>query len=140
MIKHIGHVKNGTLRLTNHDIFKAELERLEGKDIEVTVKKAFKKRSLSQNNYYWGVVIPMIQQGLKEYWGEVVNTDDTHNMLKVHFSSTIKVSSKGSVVRIPTGTSDLSTEEFNQYFEKCIEFGLEMFGIRIPLPNENLIR
>ena len=137
MIKHYGEVRQGRLRISNHDIFNSELELMEGKQVEVIVKKVNKKRTLSQNAYYWGVIIVQVQAGVYNSWGEYKTTDEVHEMLKAQLNSDIKVNSKGNVLRITQGTSGLSTEDFNEYFIKCIDFAKEWFGITIPLPNEN---
>jgi len=63
-VKHqiISNVENGILK-RNRTLLKQTIESFEGKTIVITIDRAKKTRSNNQNRFYWGVVIPIIQQG-----------------------------------------------------------------------------
>lgn len=106
-----------------------------GKEIEVTIRKKRKRRSTEQNRYYWGVVVPLIQSGLKEI-GEFVTIEDTHEILKIKFLRRQRVDENtGEVIFERTAsTADLSTVEFLEYIERCALFAAEWLGVTIPEP------
>jgi len=62
------------------------LDALRGRNIKIEVSDAKPKRSTQQNRYYWGVVVWMIWQGLKEA-GWDLSREETHEMLRVRFLS-----------------------------------------------------
>ena len=71
------NVVNGNLK-RNREQIKQAIASFEGKEIIITIDKAKKTRSNNQNNFYWGVCIPLIQSGLKDATGlEVLKTYTT---------------------------------------------------------------
>ena len=62
--------KNGEIVIINHHFVKGMLMQYEDKEIEVTIKKAKKRRSDKQNRWYWGVAIKTIQEELLRIEGE----------------------------------------------------------------------
>jgi hypothetical protein len=95
---------------------------LEGKLIELKLGKLKKIRSMSQNRYYWGVVIALFA----EHVG--LDAEEMHAALKMKFLQ--KHDGPMETVR---STTDLSTEEFQEYLEKCKQLAAEM-GVEIPDP------
>jgi hypothetical protein len=89
------------------------------------IKKAVKHRSLNQNRFYWGVVIPLFSQQ------SGYTKEEAHQTLsEIH----LKYERGGrSFVR---STTSLSTIEFEQYVEQCRVFMWHEMNIRVPLPNE----
>jgi hypothetical protein len=55
-----GHVENGKVVFDHQEKYLVHLSGLEGKRVELTIKKYRKDRSLSQNAFYWGVVIEIL--------------------------------------------------------------------------------
>jgi hypothetical protein len=92
-------------------------------------------RSLQQNAYYHGVIIPMIAA----HTGE--DTTRTHETLKDLFLAMPHYlhGTEGRVIesRVTRSTASLSKQEFEEYCAKCRVFASEFFGLYIPLPNEN---
>lgn len=84
--------------------FDERLRQLEGKKITLSLTRYTKRRSLNQNNYYWGAIIPMIadQVGMLD--------EDVHDALRMMF---LKDHSK----KLPTikSTAELSKGEFVEY-------------------------
>jgi capsule polysaccharide export protein KpsC/LpsZ len=104
--------------------------------IEVKPRKVY--RTLPMNSYYWGVVIAMIVDRLREL-GHDIDRDLTHEFLKGRFLySELTDPNTGEVMKIPRKTSELATEEFIEYMEHVKQFAAETLDIYIPDPNEQL--
>ena len=128
--------KNGDLIIHNRKAFAELLLNLRNKDVEIIISKRRKKRSGNQNRYYWGVLIPCIQQGLFDTQGEWLNTEEVHAFLKVHFNfKEITNTSTGEMVKLGKTTTELTTIEFEEYQDKCRQFADEFLNVIIPLPN-----
>jgi hypothetical protein len=95
------------------------------KRVDVTIREHKSQRSSNQNNYYWGVVLPI----LGDYFG--YDTDEMHEALKIKFLS------KGAC-DIPTArsTTKLNTGEFEDFLERVRRWALTEYGVNVPLPNE----
>lgn len=118
--------------------FAAELATHCDKDICINVERKRKKRSLNQNSYYWGVVIPICRGILVEY-GNDVDDEEVHSFLKEHVGKLT-----GSVVdakgrrAITKSSASLSTAEFEQYIMRVTVWAATE-NVIIPSPNEDLI-
>lgn len=99
---------------------------------------SYNTRSLQQNRYYWGLVIPMVQKGLLDM-GTEAGKEEVHEFLKVRFNYNEVVNKEtGEYVCIPKSTAGLNKEEFGVYIEKIQRFAAEFLGITIPDPNTQL--
>lgn len=100
---------------------------LEGQDVEITIGRRRKKRSLKQNAYLWAVVNPMIAEA-----AGYDTAEEAHDALRMHFLL------KHGDSKMPTigSTTDLTTGEFEEYMSKVRRLAAEMWGIYIPEPNE----
>jgi hypothetical protein len=108
-------------------------------DVLLTFEKPKKKRSNNQNNFYWGVLIPISKNAIKESWGEVWSKEQTHNFFKTRFNYTEKVNeTTGEVVKIPKSTTENTTTQQEEYYLQIREFLQEWFNVTAPLPNEHL--
>ena len=101
------------------------LQDLEGKYVEVVVRKERSERSNNQNKYYHGVVVKM----LSDFTG--YDRDEVHEILKHEFLK--KVNTGG--FEYVKSTAKLSTVEFEEYLDK-IKTWASMLGCVIPDPNE----
>lgn len=111
----------------------------EGRKVDITFKLSRKKRSNKQNRYYWGVIVPMFQQGIFDCFGEIWDITTTHEHLKSTFNREEKVNKKtAEVVQLLKSTSENSTIEMEEYHEKIREWMRENMDIICPLPNEKL--
>lgn len=103
--------------------------------------EAINERSLPQNKYYWKVIVPEVQQGLKAMgWDEIKHNEDAHEFIKKEFlqrTITNHISNEKKV--IPGSTANLTTKEFNELIDAIIKWGVEFLGIQIPFPNEVMI-
>lgn len=141
-MKHNGVITTqGALRIYNRPLFDEEVRSMSReKDLAVTIEVKLKKRFRSdvQNAYYWGVVVAMVSDRLKEL-GHEVDRDLTHEFLKGRFLySELTDPTSGDVMKIPRKTSELATEEFIAYMEQVKQFAAETLDIYIPDPNEQL--
>ena len=131
----------GALRIYNRPLFEEEVRAMSrDTDLAVTIEVKLKKRVRSdvQNAYYWGVVIAMIVERLREL-GHDVDRDLTHEFLKGRFLYTeLTDPTSGEVMKTPRKTSELATEEFMEYVEHIKQFAAETLDIYIPDPNEQL--
>jgi len=137
-IEATGNVKeDGNLYIYNRKIFDSQLHYLIGKEVEITITRKRKKRSSLQNRYYFGAVIPCIQQGLLETQGYQLTVDATHEFLKgsFHYKELVNENT-GEVIKLPMSTTELTTTEFGEYLDKIIIFADEFLNIIIPPPGE----
>jgi hypothetical protein len=100
---------------------------LRGKDVAITIGPWQKKRSLSQNRYYFGVVCSMIAEE-----AGYSTPEEAHDALRMHFL--LKHGDKP----MPTigSTTELTTVEFEEYLAKCRQLAAELWALYVPLPNE----
>lgn len=136
MTKIYSHIQNGQLSDGAELQFLAELSHHDGKDICVTVERKRKKRSLNQNQYYWGVVIPIIRNVLEEY-GNEVDDEETHSFLKDHVGKLTSsvVDSVGRRVAITKSSASLTTGEFENYLLRVTAWAAQE-NVIIPSPSE----
>jgi hypothetical protein len=109
-----------------------------GNRFVLTLKEQKRKRSLNQNAYYWGVVIPPILALLREH-GNYVDAEDVHEFLKLRVGklSRMIVTPDGEVQKSLGSTAKLSKMEFEAYLERVRAWAAE-FGVAIALPNESI--
>ena len=131
-------ITNGQLGDTAELQFLAELAHHSDKDVCITIERKRKKRSLNQNCYYWGVVIPLVRKLLEEY-GNEVDDEETHSFLKEHVGKLTAsvVGKSGRRVAITKSSASLSTAEFEEYILKITAWAATE-GVVIPSPNEHL--
>ena len=120
-----GRAQNGRLVLEKRDDFAKLIQHLDGQEIDVTLCRHRAPWSLSQNGYYWAVVVPL----LAEYCG--YEREEMHEALKMKFLLTHEDSA------FPTlrSTTDLDTAEFTEYIEQCRRLAAG-YGVVIPDPGE----
>jgi hypothetical protein len=96
------------------------------------------KRSNPQNRYYWGLVIPMIHNGIKEMGTELTFLE-THEFLKARFNiSDLVNEDTGETISLPLSTTRLNKSEFSDYVAKIQQFAAEFLNIIIPDPGQQM--
>lgn len=129
-------VINGTIS-SNRKPIKEAIASFEGKEITITIAKKSKKRSNDQNAYLWGVVYPIVKNGLKEIGYNQITTEQVHELLKGTFVKEDIVNELSGEVKTITGhTSSLTTSQFMDYLAQIKQFASEELGCYIPDPNE----
>jgi hypothetical protein len=129
------HISNSEI-VNKKAISKAFKELSDGRYVVKIEKK--NKRSLNQNQYYWGVVCEMVKDGLRDAgYREVKTKDDAHEIMKALFLKQRIVNElTDEVIEVPGSTAKLTTIEFNNYIEEIIKWAGEYLSIAIPLPNQ----
>ena len=110
----------------------ATLKQLTGKKL-IKIESFKNKRSISQNNYYWGVVLKYVavETGF--------TVDEAHQVLTKQFLGYEKVNSKtGEIIDLVKSTKKLSTVDFEEYLERVRQWALNFLDCKIPLPNESI--
>lgn len=117
-------------------------------NFEIVIRKKKKIRSLSQNAYYWGVVVPMIREGLKNTGEQLTlkKTDEwlvdylragdktqTHKFLKEKFLDSIDEET-GEIKNEEPSTANLRPLEFAVFIDQCIQFAAQHLHMIIPPP------
>ena len=135
-VKILSRIENGKCR-RNLTLIKSAFAKFEGKEIEITIKRKYKERTLPQNAFYWGVTIPFFQNLFLEEWGEIKSVDETHEILKsvCNFKEIVNEST-GEIIRMPLTTTTKTTTEFGEYLNKIIIFADEFLNIIIPPAGE----
>jgi len=137
-IEIVTNVVNGRLKRNRSRITDA-IKSFEGKTISITLKLNRKQRSNNQNNYYWGVIVMIWQNILKEEWGDQYSKEETHEFLKYNCNYIEKVNTDtGEVIRMSKSTIDNSTSEQEEFHTNCRNLAFEMFNTEIPLPSEQI--
>lgn len=96
------------------------------------------KRSSQQNRFYWGLCVPLVQQGIK-HLGTDITKEECHEFLKAKFNSQELVNEEtGEFIQIPRSTTALSKEQFCEYISKIQQFSAEFLNIVIPDPSTQL--
>lgn len=133
MVELFIHIESGEI-VNRKGIRKAFGELADGKYL---VKiDPFKKRSLPQNAYLHGVLIPAFRQGLNNVGYDEVDSDHkAKEVLKNIFLKTQIVNHEtGEVLEYVRNTSDLTTTEMNDLFERVWKFCAENLGTVILSP------
>jgi hypothetical protein len=137
-IEIITEVNNGNFKRNRNEILSA-IKQFEGKTIMFKLSILSKKRSLEQNSYYWGVIIPITKNAIHESWGEVWSTEKTHEFLKSKFLFYEKVNEETSeIIKVPKSTTENTTTDQENYYSEIREFLKEWFNVDCPLPEQKL--
>lgn len=131
------HIKNE--KISNPQVIRKAFQELQDGRYLVKIDKA-NKRSLPQNAYYHGVIVPLVKNGLKDIgYNEVRTNEDAHECLKYLFlKKQIPNENTGEVIEILGSTAKLTTTEFNLFIEQVAQWCSEYLGFVLPMPNEQM--
>lgn len=137
MSEYFIHIKES--KVSNRQVLQKAFTGLNDGCYLVKVDKA-NKRSLNQNAYYHGVVVPLVMEGLKDIgYNEIKTLSDAHECLKYLFlKKQIPNESTGEVIEILGSTAKLTTTEFNLFIDQVIRWAAEYLNVQILLPNEQM--
>lgn len=126
-------LEGGKLDLNRDRLRKALHGRKDG-DYLITIERAHATRSLSQNAYYWGVILPAIA----DYTGQSV--DDLHEWAKLNFNAKqiVLTNAHGEIVgdeRIGQTTTKLNKVTFGEYLERLRAWAAVELGVVVPDPD-----
>lgn len=128
IIKENGQLPDG-IKSTLLSLFKE----FAGKKVNMIFTEAKDKRSLNQNDYYRGAILPHVRNMMKEV-GDLRSLDDWHESLLENFSPVMEVSDikrTESYLR-PKRTHMMSIEEMNQFIT-AISAECAIRGFPVPL-------
>jgi len=137
-IVYFGEVRDNGVHIFNRKRFDAEIQVLNGKQVEITIRKKRRTRSLEQNAYYWGVVVPMIRKGLNDA-GWKFGLEQSHELMKAKFLQIEIVNEDtGEIIKSIGTTTNISTSEMMDYIASVQQWAAEFLSITIPDPGEQL--
>lgn len=120
------------------EAFRRYCSAMQGRRVSVTIESAKRceDRSMNQNRYYWGVIVSIAKDAISEEYGEAIDIESVHELLKerCNYKELVK---DDKVLKITKSTSNLSTIEFEEYLDRCRKFIFNWFGVDVPLPNEH---
>lgn len=109
-----------------------------GRDIEITIRRKRKRRSLLQSAYYFGVVLPVVQRGLMDA-GYKVSKESTHEFLKAtFFKQEIVNENTGEILNTTGSTAQMTTVQMMEYFQEITQWAAEFLNVQIPEPGEQI--
>lgn len=123
-----GKIEKGRLILDRPSFYLVSLSKLEGKYVELVLRKKRSKRSDQANRYYWGVVVEILAGHLG------YDKDSLHDALKEKFLSSHERDGHG-LIRIGS-TAKLNTSEFNDYIEQIKRWSAEHLQVYVPDPGQ----
>lgn len=136
-IRCYGHIdEHGKIVLIDREQFVTDIKKHIKTNI-VLICKVYKsdRRSIQQNRYYWGIVIPFFQSQLKNL-GYKLEPDEMHDYLKIKFNGReIYDVESNEAIKVPQSTAQLSKQEFNEFIERIDKFSIEYFNS--PLPSKD---
>lgn len=112
-----------------------------GKAVKVEVK-SLSSKTKDQLGFYWGIVLPRIQQGMEEH-GNEMSLSEINQFLNDKFFCNVKtvVWKKGNdefvhTVRLPRSKSGASVDEMSDFLNKVIRWAAIDLDVYIPQPCE----
>ena len=107
------------------------LKHLKGGVYKISLQKIKDSRSLNQNKYYWAVVVAVLASELGYF------KDEMHMLLRRKFLGYTKANPiTGEAEVFAKSTTDLNTQEMEEYLESVRVWAISELDVYIPLPNE----
>lgn len=132
-----GDVRNNQLETKAHENMMRCIRNLNGKRARIIVEECKRSGSNRQKSYYFTVIVSLVHEWMLDQ-GNTMDTEEVHNFLKVDVGHLIReINIKGARRKVVRSLADCSTDELEEYFEKCRAWGAVM-GVQIPLPWEGI--
>lgn len=129
--------ENCLLKIADTKGFNNTLKEFIGKAIRITIEPKA-KRSNKQNNYFHGVVVPIVKAHLIDLgWNEAKSSEWVKNYIK--YNCLIKESVNeltGECIKTLGETSTLTTAEFMDFIADIQEWAATKLDLQIPNPGE----
>lgn len=131
------NIKEGRLQKNVSNQIANELKSLEGKRVEIKIKKVGATRSDRQNRYLH-LLFTIFKDALNDL-GNEFTMEQVKGICKAKFAMIDVINEEtgeciGQRIR---DTHEMSKTELNIFFEKIIRWAIDFFGIALPYPNEN---
>jgi len=128
------------MKIAKEDAFRGALKSLSDGNYKIVIEKIYNKRSNPQNAYLWGVVYPIVKEGLIDAGFDEFKQDYelemTHELCKYRFLEKEIVGNKDSI-RMIGSTKDLTTTLFMEYLSEIQKWASEYLQVFIPEPDPN---
>jgi len=137
-MKILTSIQNGIFK-RNRNLVLDLINSFEGKEVFISIERVKKKRSNPQNSFYWGVCIPLIQNGLKDATGEFRSADNIHYKILLPMLAPITElvnKDTGECIEERLTSSEMSTIQFSEYIMEIQKWSAEFLNVDIPNPNE----
>lgn len=125
-----GKVQKGKLEFADPKAWLLSLSKMEGKEVELTIAKRLRKRSLNQNAWYWGVAIEL----LSEHTG--YEPEEVHEFLKGKFLKPKEMIVGKEKASIVPSTARLSVDGFSKYMDLIQRWADKELKVYIPSPGD----
>lgn len=125
ILKHYGKIVNGIKKYYNPELYKLNIQDLEGLEFEEVIKKKSKAKSTDQLGFYRaGIIRECLQYEMFIHFTE----NEIHEFfteLFLSWNKSISVDGKNYLIKKITSVSDLSKEDMKNYIERCIHWCAE---------------
>ncbi len=151
----IGIDQEGNVIGLNWDDLRPQLRVMAGQNLEFVIRRVKQVRSNRANNYYWGVVIKGVQEGMKiegtkmklenvpEWFLGLIdyeNPKQVHKNLKEMFIEAVTIDEDtGEIISNEISTKRMSRKVFAEYVDSIIQFAAEELHVAIPQPGEQIL-
>ena len=122
--KHYGQVIKGKFVPVDPASFKLDFAKREGKTVYVTITERQHQRTLDQNSYFHGVIIPLISDETG------MDTHEVKEALKWKF-----LRKEVGGIETVRPTAALTKQEFSKFVDEITRWAGEFLGLYIPPPN-----
>ncbi|KKN85553.1 hypothetical protein LCGC14_0278760 [marine sediment metagenome] len=115
---------------------------LQGTQLEITFKKFYRKRSLAQNRYIWGVCVPDVIRFLVDTTGVEHSKEAVYSFLRTRVIGNEMwvetIDDQDIIFLSGKRFSQMNTKEFSDAVEKIVLYYAERgLKIRLPKPKTN---
>lgn len=135
--KFVSPVNDGKLAVSVSVSIKNLLKMYDGKKVSIAITEHKKKRSVNQNAFYWGVLLPAVRLWLYEQ-GINFDAEETHEFVVRHiWKHTELINLDENLYERRLSSKNLNTMEWEQYMDLTRQWAAEK-GFELPFPNEYL--
>lgn len=135
---YILNIEQGVGKIQGRKQYEADCRQLGNAKMLLTMKRYKAKRSLSQNSYYHGAILPAVRQGLIDMGFDhaAVNLEAVHELLKAKFLKRDIANDDGQFITVTLSTADLNKTEFGEYIDAIDRWSIDFLGFSLPLPEQ----
>jgi hypothetical protein len=136
-IRHYGIIERGVKKYYNPDLYKRQIESLEGRRFVEIIQEVKQKPSINQYNYYRGGILPSCYAS--EMFSHLDNKDKVHELYFAKKFLTRKelliLPKERYEVDITRSLADLSQAEMSEFIDRVLA-ECAILGIEILTPEE----
>jgi hypothetical protein len=142
LFREYGYIdKDGKLNVYNRDQFTDRIARFKNHSVEIIMVRRQETLSHQQRKYYFSVVVPEVQNAIKESNGENYTKDEVDTFLRETFLFTeVRDEDTDTFKRVKRRLSnqetDVTTKEFAEFINNVVQWVAENLDYQIPFPNE----